>query len=451
MISRRPLSRRTSPAVASPKMTIIVMTYNHAPFIKEALDSVLMQETSFECEVIVIDDCSTDGTSDIVRAYQKAHPHQIRMVLAEVNRCDNAEFMKAVQACRGEYLALLDGDDYWTSPDKLQRQAEYLDRHPECAISFHNVRIISDDANQAPRESLPSHREAFSTLEDLLEGCFVSTCAAVLRRDALTGFPSWYTNDDCPDWSLFVMAAQHGRLGYLKDVMAVYRQHSGGFWTGLRRREQSDRIIQFYENLCGYLPGEYAPKVRVMLARQCYDVAVEEQQAGNRDAARRYMEKCLRAEPDVRRVKWSLRAAGGSIAALVCLPGDGDGVRIQIERAASRAGFDVQLNQPYLSVKVDERYSVRFRARADALRSIFVGFAQAQEPWMGLGLYERVELSREWQPFQVEFVAAADEGNGRIHFDLGESAVSVELTSVSVRRVADDEPIDPRLLLHAGS
>ena len=96
------------------KVTVLVMTYNHAKFISKAIDSVLMQKTSFNYEIIVSEDCSTDGTKEIVLEYQQRFPHQIRLLLSEQNIHSNAVVTRGIYAAKGEYIALLDGDDYWT-------------------------------------------------------------------------------------------------------------------------------------------------------------------------------------------------------------------------------------------------------------------------------------------------------------------------------------------------
>src|SRR5688572_23850951 len=127
------------------KVSVLVMTYNHARFIRQALDSVLMQRTGFDFEVLISEDCSTDGTREIVVEYARRHPHTITLLLSEANLRSNAVVTRGIDAARGEYIALLDGDDYWTSPDKLRKQAAFLDSHSECALCFHNARVQRDD------------------------------------------------------------------------------------------------------------------------------------------------------------------------------------------------------------------------------------------------------------------------------------------------------------------
>src|SRR5262245_48465575 len=107
------------------KVTVLVMTYNHAGFIAQALDSVLGQEVNFTYEVVISEDCSADGTREIVIAYQKNYPDRIRLLLSERNLHSNEIVVRGLQAAQGQYIALLDGDDYWTSAHKLQKQVEF--------------------------------------------------------------------------------------------------------------------------------------------------------------------------------------------------------------------------------------------------------------------------------------------------------------------------------------
>jgi glycosyltransferase involved in cell wall biosynthesis len=124
------------------KVSVIVMIHNHEGFIEKALDSVLMQQTAFDYEILVSEDFSTDGTREIVLGYQRRFPEKFRLLLSEKNIRSNAVVTRCINAARAEYVALLDGDDYWTIPDKLQKQADFLDRHPECSMCFHNAQVI---------------------------------------------------------------------------------------------------------------------------------------------------------------------------------------------------------------------------------------------------------------------------------------------------------------------
>src|SRR5262245_61904643 len=156
------------------KVSVLVMTYNHARFIRQAVDSVLMQRAGFEFEILISEDCSTDGTREIVLDYARRHPDTIRLLLSDTNLRSNAIVVRGIEAARGEYVALLDGDDFWTSPDKLQRQVRFLDTHPDCSLCFHNARVHRDDADGGWNWT-PGNHPRIATLEDLWMGNFIAT------------------------------------------------------------------------------------------------------------------------------------------------------------------------------------------------------------------------------------------------------------------------------------
>jgi SAM-dependent methyltransferase len=142
----------------------------------------------------------------------------------------------------------------------------------------------------------------------------------------------------------------------------------------------------------------------------------------------------LAQEKNSRPRAWHLHIAAGNAATLVILPGGG--VRVAIETAGTQYAFDIQLNLPTVQVKATRRYSVRFRARADAARTVFAGVAQAYEPWDGLGMYEQVDLTPEWRDFEREFVAAASDDQARLHFDVGASGIPVDILLMGLCELA---------------
>ncbi len=141
-------------------------------------------------------------------------------------------------------------------------------------------------------------------------------------------------------------------------------------------------------------------------------------------------------EPALIKGKWLFRNAPGNAARLLFPDGGAEAVRIAIDAAGTQTGYDIQLNRPNLPVNLNGEYEVVFSARADRPRALSVGFAQAHEPWSGLGMYATVELTTEWQSFSISFQANADEENGRIHIDAGGSDISVDLRGLELRPVS---------------
>ncbi len=215
----------------SPKVSALIVTYNQERFIGAAIEGFLIQKTSFPCELVIADDGSTDGTREVIRRYWEKGPERIRVLLNRHNIGGGRTVTRAYQACRGQYLAFVEGDDYWTAPDKLQRQADFLDYHQDYTICFHSVMMIWDDGSREPMLYRPVRIKDTYTLRDLAESNFIASCSVMYRRGVFGRYPAWYYSMPVGDWSHHVLHAQHGAIGYLDEPMGVYRQHRGGVYS----------------------------------------------------------------------------------------------------------------------------------------------------------------------------------------------------------------------------
>ena len=251
-------------------LTALVITYNHERFIEEALDGILTQETDFEYEVIISEDCSTDRTREIIERIAQANPDRVRLLLSERNLNDNTVLRRGIEAARGRYLALQDGDDVWTAKDKLQKQVDFLESRPDCSMSFHNVRVVYDDGSKPSHPYLEDDPDpdspgtfkpkSLSTVEDVVQRFFVPTCSAVFRTEHLRGMPDWYDGLSAGDHPLLVFAAEHGHVAYLDQIMAIYRVHSGGLWTGRGKYEtlaDAESVEEVFDALNRHLGSRF--------------------------------------------------------------------------------------------------------------------------------------------------------------------------------------------------
>ena len=252
-------------------LTALVITYNHERFIEQALDGILMQETDFDYEVIVSEDCSTDRTREIIERVAREHPDRVRLLLSERNLNDNTVLRRGVEAARGRYLALQDGDDVWTAKDKLQKQVAFLESRPDCSMSFHNVRVVYEDGARPPHPYLeddpdPDSPGTFkpnelSTVEDVVQRFFVPTCSTVFRTENLRDMPGWYDGLSVGDHPLLVFSAENGYVAYLDGIMADYRVHSGGLWTTRGRYEtlaDAESVEEVFDALNRHLGNRFA-------------------------------------------------------------------------------------------------------------------------------------------------------------------------------------------------
>jgi hypothetical protein len=266
---------------SSAPVTVIVTTYNHERFIEQALTSVVEQETNFPFEVVVIEDCSTDGTRELVQGFAARHPEKVRPMLAPSNENKRRLFSEAWASASTEYVATLDGDDYWSSPHKLQQQVDIMATRPEYSFCFHDVTVVSDGMeyvwegrftegfgdgtrvrtigwldrlpDRTDEPAVPGRKRTFDP-KALWTGCFVPACSPLLRRTWVPELPEGFADIRFGDWALYLLLAEHGPIVYLDEVLGVYRVHPGGMWSGLPYDQKEQGVLEFFEQLLGVLP-----------------------------------------------------------------------------------------------------------------------------------------------------------------------------------------------------
>ena len=257
------------------KVSVSVITYNQEEFIAQAIHSILGQEVTFDYEIVIGEDASTDRTGEIVLELEKRHPDRIRVVMRDEmeSECDRARgfggkrnFVKTLQECRGEYVALLDGDDYWTDSHKLQKQVDFLERHPECSLCFHNAEMFYDDGSQPSMNLRPADQKEISTVEDIIAGMVPIPCTVLFRNNLLGELPASFDTVPNGDWMLFVLLAEHGNIGYLNEVMAAYRMHAGGNWSKLTTQQRIKEHINTYQTINAHLNFKYDRMISEIVA-----------------------------------------------------------------------------------------------------------------------------------------------------------------------------------------
>lgn len=216
-----------------PVLNISCTVYNHAPYIRNALDGFLMQKTAFPVEILIHDDASTDHTADIIREYEKEHPALFKCFYQPENthsRPDKFELRKPFwDARRAKYIALCEGDDYWTDPLKLQKQVDFLEAHPEYVLCFHKVKVLLPDGGLVD-DFITKIPENYQTIYDLARhGNYIHTPSVVFRK-VIAAYPDEFRRSPIGDFPLYILLSRHGRLHYLPECMAVYR-HGVGMWS----------------------------------------------------------------------------------------------------------------------------------------------------------------------------------------------------------------------------
>lgn len=217
-----------------PKVSIVCITYNHEQYLKDALDSFLMQETNFPFEVIVGEDCSTDNTRAILKEYAEKYPEIIKPIYQEQNTGGYKNFVDTLNACKGEYFVINEGDDFFTDKHKLQLQVDYLDNHKDCSMCFHPVKVFFQDKSQKDY-TFPTKREYKITkekfnYETLKKVNFIQTNSCMYRKGSLD-FSEMLPNEILPaDYFINLYYSRQGEIGFINKTMAAYRRQASGIW-----------------------------------------------------------------------------------------------------------------------------------------------------------------------------------------------------------------------------
>lgn len=249
----------------SPKLSVVSITYNQQDYVREALDSFVAQKTDFPVECIVSDDASTDATPKIIQEYADRHPELFRPILRTENVGIHANLTDALSATRGEYVALCEGDDFWTDPLKLSKQVDFLSRHPQVSVCFHPVVVRWEDGRDDDSEFPPvSSREDLS-VSALISQNFIQTNSVVYRR--LPHYRSIPAEIMPLDWFLHVLHATHGEIAMMPETMAVYRRHPQGIWWHDSNVESAKFWVTrgrgyaaMWEAMLDLFPGEPVPE-----------------------------------------------------------------------------------------------------------------------------------------------------------------------------------------------
>lgn len=264
------------------KLSICCITYNHSQFIRQALEGFVNQKTNFEFEVLIYDDASTDDNQEIIKEYAEKFPNIIKPILQTEN-----QFSKGIYVDKkfnwpritGEYVALCEGDDFWTDENKLQKQVDFLDSHKDYTVCFHTVKMIwENDSHNESYFPTPEYRFNKTTLSitDLLKQNFIQTNSVVYRwqlKDQEALFPEGIL--PC-DYFLHLLHASKGKIGFLPEVMSVYRKHDGGLWAGCGQTDDwfmraGIPHIAFYSEVEKKFYVDKSDE-RVFLAKRCIEV-----------------------------------------------------------------------------------------------------------------------------------------------------------------------------------
>ena len=209
----------------TPLVSVCMITYNHQDYIRQALDSILSQKMDFPFEIVIGDDGSKDQTGTICAEYVQKHPGRINYLRREPNLGMMPNFISTLQACNGKYIALCEGDDYWTDNSKLKRQVDFMESQPDHSLCCHLHSVLTQKALAPVHRDLPAESIDVRT-EEYLVSPFFHTSSYFFRNDALPDpYPAWYRDVLAGDHFLVLFLSLKGRIGCLNKRMSVFRNH----------------------------------------------------------------------------------------------------------------------------------------------------------------------------------------------------------------------------------
>ena len=228
------------------KINVILISYNQEKYISKAIESILMQRFNGEIEIIVADDYSTDTTLSIIKSYEHKTNFKFIYLKTDKNLGHPQNYKRAFDACDGDYVAIMEGDDYWINPYRLQKHIDFLDSHRECPFSMNRLVIYEEDKDLYQVQDWDYNNDFYYiTSQELAQGNKLGNLSAcVFRLCEIKKLPDTIFELDVDDWLLGLALGQYGLLAKLKDATSVYRRHSKGLWAGKNNFEVTNSMVQ---------------------------------------------------------------------------------------------------------------------------------------------------------------------------------------------------------------
>lgn len=241
------------------RVGVCLITYNHERYLAQALDGVVAQEGDFELDVAVGVDVSSDATLEIARDYERRYPGTVRVLAHPARVGMMGNLMATFAACAGaEYVAVLEGDDRWTSKQKLQRQVGYLRENPGCTVCYHDVRVRYETSPPRVESARrPGRRSTWTFEEFVLAPHWAHTCSVVYRNGLQGRLPAWMAGLRVGDWPLHVLHAALGWVGRIPEELAEYRVHAEGVWSGATSASRELAFLDVYDRLDRHFAGRH--------------------------------------------------------------------------------------------------------------------------------------------------------------------------------------------------
>lgn len=233
-------------------VSISCTAFNHEKYIGDAIESFLMQKTDFRFEILIHDDASTDRTAEIIKAYEKQYPEIIKPIYQTENQYSRGIAVEKLnyERANGRYIAICEGDDYWSDPSKLQKQVEFMEKHPKCSLCVHGGYVVNAYDKKILQYNRPSKQSKYFTPEEIIEGgggLFITN--SMFFRTELSMFkPKFYENATVSDYPLAIYLSLVGDVYYMDENMSAYRVGDSTSWTG-KNLANFHKTIQHYKEI----------------------------------------------------------------------------------------------------------------------------------------------------------------------------------------------------------
>jgi len=234
-----------------PLVSVYMITYNHAPFISQALESVLEQKTNFDYQIVIGDDCSTDGTCEIIVEYQKKYLRKIKLLTSDVNLGAKENSVRTLKACRGKYIATLEGDDYWVDSLKLQTQVEFLEKNSGFSACFGGYYVVDALNNDETINNIHPRQRSDKELKDILGGYTIHPRTLLFRnhKSLVNTFVNKFSECYNGDTAISFLIATYGKVKYMDQIFAAYRMHKGGVYSTKTVEFHYNNLISTYKTI----------------------------------------------------------------------------------------------------------------------------------------------------------------------------------------------------------
>lgn len=261
-------------------VSINCIVFNHKDYIKDTLEGFLIQKTNFKFEILINDDASNDGTTAIIKEYEKNYPNLIKPIYQNENQYSKGINMFDInnKRAKGKYIAYCEGDDYWTDPFKLQKQVDYMEKNEKCGMCFHKVEVLDHKRHKFIKEEGIDNISRICPIIEIIEGIGgkIPTCSLMIRKKLIDN--SEFYNKFC-SWSygtkLFFSSKEYSY--YFNESMGVYRTNSGTNWTALnssltKRKESYLKVIDLLENFNNYSNKKYNKEIQRRIGKYCFHI-----------------------------------------------------------------------------------------------------------------------------------------------------------------------------------